>query len=30
LDASDALGIGICHAHYQQTAIMLEKQGVLR
>jgi crossover junction endodeoxyribonuclease RuvC len=30
LDASDALGIGICHAHYQQTAIMLGKQGVLR
>jgi len=30
LDASDALGIGICHAHYQQTAIMMGKQGVLR
>lgn len=30
LDASDALGIGICHAHYQQTAIMLGKQGVVR
>jgi crossover junction endodeoxyribonuclease RuvC len=30
LDASDALGIGICHAHYHQTAIMLGKQGVLR
>ncbi len=30
LDASDALGIGICHAHYQQTATMLGKQGVVR
>jgi len=30
LDASDALGIGICHAHYQQTAIMLGKQGLVR
>jgi crossover junction endodeoxyribonuclease RuvC len=30
LDASDALGIGICHAHYQQTATMLGKQGVFR
>jgi len=30
LDASDALGIAICHANYQQTAIMLGKQGVLR
>ena len=29
-DASDALGIGICHAHYQQTAIMLGKQGLVR
>jgi len=23
IDASDALGIGICHAHYQQTALRL-------
>jgi len=30
LDASDALGIGICHAHYQQTAIILGKQGLVR
>jgi crossover junction endodeoxyribonuclease RuvC len=30
LDASDALGISICHAHYQQTAAMLGKQGVFR
>jgi crossover junction endodeoxyribonuclease RuvC len=29
-DASDALGIGICHAHYQQTATVLGKQGVLK
>ena len=30
LDASDALGIAICHAHYQQTALMLSKQGVFK
>lgn len=29
IDASDALGISICHAHYQQTAQRLQ-QGVLR
>ena len=29
-DAGDALGIAICHAHYQQTAAMLSKQGVVR
>lgn len=29
VDASDALGISICHAHYQQTAQRLQ-QGVLR
>ncbi|MGZ8907795.1 MAG: crossover junction endodeoxyribonuclease RuvC [Methylobacter sp.] len=28
IDAGDALGIGICHAHYQQTAIALGKQGI--
>ena len=30
LDASDALGISICHAHYQQTALRLGQQGILR
>ena len=30
LDASDALGIAICHASYRQTAAMLNKQGVVR
>ena len=25
IDASDALGIGICHAHYQQTALRLQQ-----
>jgi len=25
LDASDALGISICHAHYQQTALRLQR-----
>ncbi len=30
LDASDALGIGICHAHYQQTATILGRQGLVR
>ena len=30
LDASDALGIAICHGNYQQTAIMLSKQGMIR
>lgn len=30
LDASDALGIAICHANYRQTAAMLNKQGVVR
>jgi crossover junction endodeoxyribonuclease RuvC len=29
IDASDALGISICHAHYQQTAKRLQ-QGLLR
>jgi crossover junction endodeoxyribonuclease RuvC len=29
IDASDALGISICHAHYQQTALRLQ-QGVLK
>lgn len=29
IDASDALGISICHAHYQQTALRLQ-QGQLR
>ncbi len=29
IDASDALGICICHAHYQQTALRLQ-QGVFR
>jgi crossover junction endodeoxyribonuclease RuvC len=29
IDASDALGISICHAHYQQTAQRL-RQGLLR
>lgn len=29
IDASDALGIGICHAHYQQTALRLQ-QGLLK
>lgn len=27
IDASDALGISLCHAHYQQTAVRLQ-QGV--
>ncbi len=30
LDASDALGIAICHGNYQQTALMLSKQGMIR
>ena len=30
LDASDALGIAICHGNYQQTATMLSKQGMIR
>lgn len=30
LDASDALGIAICHGNYQQTAKMLSKQGMVR
>ncbi|MEI6542623.1 MAG: crossover junction endodeoxyribonuclease RuvC [Methylococcales bacterium] len=30
LDASDALGIAICHGNYQQTAVMLSKQGMIR
>jgi crossover junction endodeoxyribonuclease RuvC len=30
LDASDALGIAICHANYRQTAAMLNMQGVVR
>ncbi|MDD5277462.1 MAG: crossover junction endodeoxyribonuclease RuvC [Methylovulum sp.] len=30
IDASDALGISLCHAHYQQTATMLGKQGILK
>jgi crossover junction endodeoxyribonuclease RuvC len=25
IDASDALGICICHAHHQQTAMRLQK-----
>jgi len=25
IDAGDALGIGICHAHYQQTALRLQQ-----
>ncbi|PPD46980.1 MAG: crossover junction endodeoxyribonuclease RuvC [Methylobacter sp.] len=25
IDASDALGISICHAHYQQTALRLQR-----
>lgn len=29
LDASDALGISICHAHYQQTALRLQR-GMLK
>ena len=29
LDASDALGIAICHGNYQQTSYILSKQGVL-
>jgi crossover junction endodeoxyribonuclease RuvC len=29
IDASDALAIGICHAHYQQTAVRLQ-QGVMK
>lgn len=29
IDASDALGISICHAHYQQTALRLQ-QGLLK
>ena len=29
VDAGDALGISICHAHYQQTALRLQK-GLLR
>ncbi len=29
-DAGDALGISLCHAHYQQTASVLGKQGVLK
>jgi len=28
IDASDALGISICHAHYQQTALRLAAGGV--
>ncbi len=27
IDASDALGIGLCHAHYQQTAERLQQGG---
>lgn len=27
IDASDALGICLCHAHYQQTALRLQKSG---
>ena len=30
IDASDALAISICHAHYQQTAQRLQQHGVLR
>ncbi len=30
IDASDALGISICHAHYQQTALALSKQGIIK
>lgn len=26
IDASDALGVGLCHAHYQQTAKRLDQQ----
>ncbi|MGZ8191902.1 MAG: crossover junction endodeoxyribonuclease RuvC, partial [Methylobacter sp.] len=29
IDASDALGLCVCHAHYQQTALRLQ-QGVFR
>jgi crossover junction endodeoxyribonuclease RuvC len=29
IDASDALGLSLCHAHYQQTALRLQ-QGLLR
>ncbi len=29
IDASDALGISLCHAHYQQTALRLQK-GMLK
>jgi crossover junction endodeoxyribonuclease RuvC len=27
IDASDALGISLCHAHYQQTAVRLQQGG---
>ncbi len=30
LDASDALGIAICHGNYQQTAKRLTQQGLFR
>lgn len=30
IDAGDALGISICHAHYRQTAVVLGKQGILK
>jgi crossover junction endodeoxyribonuclease RuvC len=30
IDASDALGVSLCHAHYQQTAQRLQQQGVKR
>jgi crossover junction endodeoxyribonuclease RuvC len=28
IDASDALGISICHAHYQQTALRMQRGGL--
>lgn len=30
LDASDAMGVALCHIHYQQTQRRLEKMGVLQ